>query len=140
MRPGEPKKAVEGGKFTWGNLNEQVMDKSLSDDKNDPNYDSGTSFEYQEDFQSSKIRITHPPHSSSISGAHVVLNKEFWLFDTQAFNIEIRNKVDEVFNQGTYSGFVSWLRELHRPKLHSFIFARTIQVSLDKPENEQDVA
>ena len=138
MRPGEPKKGGGGGMFTWGRVDDSANYLDVKEDPNDPNYESEPSIEYQEAPHSSNISPVKSQAQPHAYPAH--LTADFWLFDATQLKSETRSRVDEVFVQGTYSGFVAWIRAIHRSKLHSHIFARTVQVSLDKAETEYEVA
>lgn len=137
MRPGESKKGGGGGMFTWGRVDDLGNHRTIPEVPGDPNYESDPSIEYPEFTNLSSNASPSKPHVHSPA---IVLTPEHWLFDQVKLKKETRSLVDEVFVQGTYSGFVSWLRAIHRNKLHSHIFARTIQVALDKAENEYEVA
>lgn len=137
MKPGEPKKGGGGGMFTWGKIDDFNKNyEPIAEDKSDPNYSSEASFEVQSSPQSLNSSPAKPAHQPS----HTVLTPEFWQFDEFELRKETRSKVDQVFSDGTYSSFVAWIRSLGRNKLHSFIFARTVQVALDKAESEYEVA
>ena len=138
MRSGEPKKGGGGGMFTWGRVGDSANYEDLKEDPNDPNYESEPSIEYHDLSQSSNPTPVKPqiqPHAHPVT-----LNADFWLFDVMQLKAETRSRTDEVFLQGTYSGFVAWLRAICRSKLHSHIFARTVQVTLDKAETDYEIA
>lgn len=137
MRPGEPKKGGGGGMFTWGRADDMSNYKHIEEDLNDPNYESDPSIEYHE---SSLHSSPSKPVTITSQALPTSLTQEYWLFDHLELRKETRSKVEDVFTQGTYSGFIAWLRSLKRNKLHSYIFARTVQVTLDKTESEHEVA
>jgi MA3 domain len=124
MRSGEPKKSEAEDQFTWSNKNESETPLESTPIESE-------SIGIREQSQNTLKPHQHIPAS---------LSPDHWLFDSYSLKLETRKKVDEVFLQGTYSGFVGWIRELQRNKLHSYIFARTVQVTLDKADNEQEVS
>lgn len=139
MRPGEPKKGGGGGMFTWGRVGDASNYQVIDEDSNDPNYDSEPSMEYHD----SSLSLTESPSKPAPYTSQVLpsfLTPEYWLFDFLELKKDTRARVDEVFVQRSYSGFISWLKTLKRNKLHSYIFARTVQVALDKTECEYEIA
>ena len=138
MKPGEPKKGGGGGMFTWGRADDTSNNyRPIIEDKNDPNYASESSFEVP----SSNNSVFHSPvKPSHQQTSPLVVSSEFFQFDELELKKETRVKVDQVFSEGTYSSFISWIRSLDRSKLHSLIFSRTVQVALDKAESEYEVA
>jgi hypothetical protein len=138
MKPGEPKKGGGGGMFTWGRADDTANNyRTIVEDKNDPNYASESSFEVQ----SGNNSVHQSPAKSFLVGSSSVqVTPDHFHFDELDLKKETRTKVDQVFTEVTYSSFISWIRSLNRAKLHSFIFARTLQVSLEKTDSEYEVA
>lgn len=137
MEPGEPKKEEGEGKFTLGQSDDTTKNHPTIDDPTNPTYTSHSAIEVPSN--------NNPQHYSPVKSPHQppsppVLSPEYFQFDELDLKKETRLKVDQVFNEGTYSSFISWIRGLGRSKLHSFIFSRTVQVALDKAESEYDVA
>lgn len=138
MKPGEPKKGGGGGMFTWGRIDDTSKNyDSIVEDRDDPNYSSEVSIDADYSIQSIHSSPFKPVHPSP---SPIVLTPEHWEFDDIELKKETRIKVDQVFTEGTYSSFISWIRSLGRSKLHSSIFARTVQVALEKSESDYEVA
>lgn len=138
MKPGEPKKGGGGGMFTWGRIDDTSKNYDpIVEDRDDPNYSSEVSFDVETSIQSIHSSPFKPVHPSSTP---LLLTPEYWEFDEIELKKETRVKVDQVFTEGTYSSFISWIRSLGRNKLHSSIFARTVQVALEKAETDYEVA
>ncbi|CAG9316377.1 unnamed protein product [Blepharisma stoltei] len=126
MKPGDVKKGGSG-LYNWGNPTDL---KHMHEEQGDIP-DSEEDVEYTE--------YAHAQTPSPTKSTFISHEPEYWVFDTLEVKVETRTKVQEVLTQQSYAVFVDWVKQLRRPKLHSVIFARILQVSLDKPDSDREI-